>query len=72
MFGFGSTQDLDDASLVVISVDQGGLALPGRDFYLKDTPSPWKFATNIRPTSRQDVRLAGETKDAAPETPKSF
>jgi len=29
------------------------------------TPSPWKFATNIRPTSARCSSFAGETKDAA-------
>lgn len=35
-FGFTSTQDLDDATKVVANVDQGGLGLPDRDYYLKD------------------------------------
>jgi putative endopeptidase len=35
LFGFGSGQDLDDASKVVAVVDQGGLGLPDRDYYLK-------------------------------------
>src|SRR5882724_248836 len=34
--GFGSSQDLDDASKVVAIADQGGLGLPDRDYYLKD------------------------------------
>ena len=36
LFGFGQGQDLDDASKVVASADQGGLGLPDRDYYLKD------------------------------------
>jgi len=36
IFGFGGSQDLDDATLVVAQVDQGGLGLPDRDYYLKD------------------------------------
>ncbi len=36
LFGFGSSQDLDDASKVVATADQGGLGLPDRDYYLKD------------------------------------
>ena len=38
IFGFSSSQDLDDASLVVAQVDQGGLGLPDRDYYFKDDP----------------------------------
>jgi putative endopeptidase len=36
LFGFGQGQDLDDASKVVASADQGGLGLPDRDYYFKD------------------------------------
>jgi putative endopeptidase len=35
LFGFSSGQDLDDASNVVAVLDQGGLGLPDRDYYLK-------------------------------------
>jgi putative endopeptidase len=34
LFGFGSEQDFNDSSLVVAYVDQGGMGLPGRDYYL--------------------------------------
>ncbi|HEX4426206.1 MAG TPA: M13 family metallopeptidase [Terriglobales bacterium] len=36
LFGFTSGQDLDDASKVVASLDQGGLGLLDRDYYLND------------------------------------
>ena len=35
-FGFGSQQDFKDATQVIGGVDQGGLGLPDRDYYLKD------------------------------------
>jgi putative endopeptidase len=35
-FGFESIQDFNDASQVIANVDQGGLGLPDRDYYLKD------------------------------------
>src|ERR1700684_3750997 len=34
-FGFTGQPDYDDASKVVAQVDQGGLSLPSRDYYLK-------------------------------------
>ncbi len=34
MFGYGPTPDYNDVSQVVAGVDQGGLGMPGRDFYL--------------------------------------
>jgi putative endopeptidase len=36
LFAFGSTQDYRDASQVIAEVDQGGLGLPDRDYYLKE------------------------------------
>ncbi len=36
LFGFGPQPDYNDVSQVVAGVDQGGLGLPGRDFYLRD------------------------------------
>jgi putative endopeptidase len=36
LFGFGSMQDLKDASLVVAGLGEGGLGLPDRDYYVKD------------------------------------
>ena len=39
-FNFGSTQDAKDATKVIAEIDQGGLSLPDRDYYLKtDTKS---------------------------------
>jgi endothelin-converting enzyme/putative endopeptidase len=34
LFGFGPVQDLEDSSKVVVGIDQGGMALPGIDYYL--------------------------------------
>jgi len=34
-FGFTGQQDYDDASKVVAQLDQGGLSLPNRDYYIK-------------------------------------
>jgi len=36
LFGFFSYQDYQDATKVVAVVDQGGLCLPDRDYYLRD------------------------------------
>jgi putative endopeptidase len=37
MFGYGPTPDANDVSRVVANVDQGGLGMPGRDYYLRDS-----------------------------------
>ncbi|MGH9521610.1 MAG: M13 family metallopeptidase, partial [Terriglobales bacterium] len=36
LFAFDSTQDAKDSNEVIAEVDQGGLGLPDRDYYLKD------------------------------------
>lgn len=36
LFGMGPTQDAVDATKVIIGLDQGGLGLPDRDYYLND------------------------------------
>ncbi len=36
LFTFGPTQDAKDAKMVIASLDQGGLGLPDRDYYLND------------------------------------
>jgi putative endopeptidase len=36
LFGWGSTADLHDATRMIAVVDQGGISLPDRDYYIKD------------------------------------
>jgi len=36
LFSAGSTQDPDDSEQVIADVDQGGLGMPDRDYYIKD------------------------------------
>ena len=38
LFNFYSSPDLHNASEVIAYIDQGGLSLPDRDYYLKDDP----------------------------------
>jgi putative endopeptidase len=39
MFGYGPAPDANDVSRVVGNVDQGGLGMPGRNYYLGDSPA---------------------------------
>jgi endothelin-converting enzyme/putative endopeptidase len=38
LFNFNSAQDFKDATQVIADADQGGMALPDRDYYVKDDP----------------------------------
>jgi len=64
-FGFTGQQDYDDASKVVAQIDQGGLSLPGRDYYLntdeKAVETLKKFHTHVQ----KMFVLAGETEAQA-------
>ncbi len=70
LFGYGPTADFNDVSRVVAGVDQGGLGLPGRDFYLKDDDDSKairdKYVTLIRGLLKLGGENEGESaKDAA-------
>ncbi|MGC2323364.1 MAG: M13 family metallopeptidase [Terriglobales bacterium] len=38
LFAFFPIQDFHDSNMVIANVDQGGLGMPDRDYYLKDDP----------------------------------
>jgi len=61
LLGFGSQQDYDDASKVVASIDQGGLALPNRDFYIKDDAKSKEILAKYETHITKMLTLAGES-----------
>jgi putative endopeptidase len=60
LLGFGSQQDYDDASKVVASIDQGGLALPNRDFYIKDDEKSKEILSKYEAHVAKMLALTGE------------
>jgi endothelin-converting enzyme/putative endopeptidase len=61
MFQFSSGQDFKDSNQVIAQVDQGGLGLPERDYYLKqDAQSAKLRGEYVEHVARMFV-LAGET-----------
>ncbi len=61
LLGFGSQQDYDDASKVVASIDQGGLALPSRDFYVKDDAKSKDILSKYEAHVARMLVLTGES-----------
>jgi endothelin-converting enzyme/putative endopeptidase len=61
LFGFSSSQDLDDASKVVASPDQGGITLPDRDYYLKDDAKSQETRQQYVAHVQKMFELLGET-----------
>jgi endothelin-converting enzyme/putative endopeptidase len=60
MFGFTGIQDYDNASMVVAQIDQGGLALPSRDFYLNTDDKSKDLLSKYRAHVQKMLVLAGE------------
>jgi len=65
LLGYSSTQDLDDASKVVGGIDQGGLGLPNRDFYIKDDAKSKEILTKYQQHIGKMLQLAGENAQQA-------
>ncbi|HXZ31065.1 MAG TPA: M13 family metallopeptidase [Terriglobales bacterium] len=60
LLGFGSQQDYDDATRVVAAIDQGGLGLPSRDFYLRDDAKSKEILAKYEAHIGKMLALAGE------------
>jgi putative endopeptidase len=60
LFGFGPTQDFADAALVVAAIDQGGMGLPSRDYYLLDDAKMKEFREKYLAHVARLFVLAGE------------
>jgi putative endopeptidase len=59
-FGFTGQQDYDDASKVVAQIDQGGLSLPNRDFYLNTDDKSVEILKKYRAHLQKMFVLVGE------------
>ncbi len=59
-FGFTGQQDYDDASKVVAQIDQGGLSLPNRDYYINTDEKSVETLKKYRAHVQKMFVLAGE------------
>ena len=66
LFGSGSQQDPDNSDAMIVSVSQGGLGLPDRDYYTKDDPK----SKEIRERYLVHVQKVFELLGDSPETAK--
>jgi putative endopeptidase len=60
LFSFYSSSDLHDANQVIAYVDQGGLSLPDRDYYLKDDPKMAAARKSLIEYATQLFTLTGQ------------
>jgi putative endopeptidase len=64
-FRFSSTTDLDQATMMIAGVDQGGIALPDRDYYLKDDARSVELRDKYREHVAKIFALSGESAEKA-------
>jgi putative endopeptidase len=72
LLGFGQQQDFDDASRVVAAVDQGGLGLPNRDFYIKDDDKSKEIRSQYEAHINKMLVLSGENAEQATADAKTI
>jgi len=65
LFTFYSSPDLHSANDVIAYIDQGGLSLPDRDYYLKDDPKMAEARKNLVQYVTQVFALAGQSPQQA-------
>jgi putative endopeptidase len=65
LFSFGSDQDFKDATQVIAEADQGGMALPDRDYYVKDDPKSVELRKQYVEHVQKMFELFGDSPDRA-------
>jgi endothelin-converting enzyme/putative endopeptidase len=65
LFNFTSRPDLHNASMVVADIDQGGLTLPDRSYYLEDHPKMEAMRKSLSDYATALFQLAGESEEQA-------
>jgi endothelin-converting enzyme/putative endopeptidase len=65
LFNFYSSPDLHDANMVIAYIDQGGLSLPDRDYYLKDDAHMKDIRDRFVAYATELFKLAGQSPDQA-------
>jgi len=65
LFNFYSSSDLHNADMVIAYIDQGGLTLPDRDFYVKDDAAKVEMRKHLTDYGTQMFILAGQTPQQA-------
>jgi len=72
LLGFGQQQDFDDATKVVAAIDQGGLGLPNRDFYIKDDAKSKEIRGQYETHISKMLALSGESPEQAATDAKTI
>jgi putative endopeptidase len=65
LFSFYQSPDLHDSRVTVANLDQGGISLPDRDYYLKDDPKSVETRQKYLEHVQKMFELLGDKPDAA-------
>ena len=65
LFSFYSSSDLHNADQVIAYIDQGGLTLPDRDYYIKDDPKQVEMRKHLVEYVTQMLTLTGQSAEKA-------
>jgi putative endopeptidase len=65
LFDFSSDQDFNDSTQVIAEVDQDGLGLPDRDYYVKTDPKSVELRQSYVAHVQKVFELLGDSRDAA-------
>ncbi len=65
LFSFYASSDLHNADQVIAYINQGGLSLPDRDYYIKDDPDKVEMRKHLTEFATQVFTLAGQTPQQA-------
>lgn len=65
LFAFGPTQDAKNSDLMTGDADQGGMGLPAKEYYLKDTPEMKKLRDAYVEVNTKALEIAGYKADEA-------
>ena len=65
LFRFGAQTDLQDAANAIANVDQAGLGLPDRDYYLKTDARSVELRDKYQALVQKELALAGEPAEQA-------
>ena len=72
LFNFYSSPDLHSANDVIAYIDQGGLSLPDRDYYLKDDPKMAEARKSLVQYATQLFTLSGQSHERAADSAQTI
>lgn len=65
LFGFNSGADFHDADMTIANIDQAGLTLPDRDYYIKDDPDMVAIRKGYVDHMKKMFAMIGQSPDEA-------